>query len=76
MAGITLVNALDLAPTLHPIEAAGAVKKWADPVREERATGHTMGDYRMGNDPKAPVVDKFPPHAYPRLQSGLGAPCV
>jgi choline dehydrogenase-like flavoprotein len=44
---------------LELIEAAGAVKKWADPVREERAMGHTMGGCRMGNDPKTSVVDKF-----------------
>jgi choline dehydrogenase-like flavoprotein len=44
---------------LELIDAAGATKKWADPVREERAMGHTMGGCRMGNDPKTSVVDKF-----------------
>lgn len=44
---------------LELVEAAGAAKKWADPVREERAMGHTMGGCRMGNDPKTSVVDKF-----------------
>jgi choline dehydrogenase-like flavoprotein len=44
---------------LELIQAAGALKSWADPVREERAAGHTMGGCRMGNDPKTSVVDKF-----------------
>lgn len=44
---------------LEIVDAAGAVKKWGDPVREERAMGHTMGTCRMGNDPKISVVDKF-----------------
>jgi choline dehydrogenase-like flavoprotein len=44
---------------LELVDAAGALKKWADPVREERAMGHTMGTCRMGNDPKTSVVDKF-----------------
>jgi len=41
------------------MEAAGPSKKWASPVREERAMGHTMGACRMGNDPKTSVVDRF-----------------
>jgi choline dehydrogenase-like flavoprotein len=44
---------------LELVDAAGAVKKWADPVREEKAMGHTMGTCRMGNDPKTSVVDRF-----------------
>jgi choline dehydrogenase-like flavoprotein len=41
------------------MEAAGPIKKWASPVREERAMGHTMGGCRMGNDAKTSVVDRF-----------------
>ena len=41
------------------MEAAGPIKKWADPVREERAMGHTMGGCRMGTDPKKSVVNQF-----------------
>ena len=44
---------------LELVDAAGAIKKWADPVREEKAMGHTMGTCRMGNDPKTSVVDRF-----------------
>ena len=44
---------------LELVQAAGATKAWAPPVREERAIGHMMGTCRMGNDPKTSVVDKF-----------------
>jgi choline dehydrogenase-like flavoprotein len=52
-------KAFFLERTLELIDAAGAIKKWGTPVREERAMGHTMGGCRMGNDPKTSVVDKF-----------------
>ena len=44
---------------LELVQAAGALKSWAPPVREERASGHMMGTCRMGNDPKTSVVDNF-----------------
>ena len=44
---------------LEIVEAAGALKKWASPPREERAAGHMMGSCRMGNDPKTSVVDRY-----------------
>jgi choline dehydrogenase-like flavoprotein len=44
---------------LEIVEAAGALKKWASPVQQERAMGHMMGSCRMGNDPKTSVVDRW-----------------
>jgi choline dehydrogenase-like flavoprotein len=41
------------------LEAAGAKKVWAPPVRESASGAHNRGTCRMGNDPKTSVVDKF-----------------
>ena len=41
------------------LEAAGAKKVWASPVRDGRGGAHNRGTCRMGNDPKTSVVDKF-----------------
>jgi len=41
------------------LEAAGATKVWAPPVREANSGAHNRGTCRMGNDPKTSVVDKF-----------------
>ena len=66
LAGIVAGLGCALKPTyalalllMELMEAAGPIKKWADPVREERAMGHTMGGCRMGKDPKTSVVDQF-----------------
>ncbi len=48
-----------LERSLEILEAAGAKKKWGNPVRETTTGGHLMGTCRMGNDPKTSVVDKF-----------------
>jgi choline dehydrogenase-like flavoprotein len=41
------------------LQAAGALKTWANPIRPARRGGHLMGTARMGNDPKSSVVNKF-----------------
>jgi len=41
------------------LEAAGAKKVWASPVRDGRGGAHNRGTCRMGNDAKTSVVDKF-----------------
>ncbi len=41
------------------LEAAGAQKIWRDAIEENTAGVHLLGTARMGNDPKASVVDKF-----------------
>jgi choline dehydrogenase-like flavoprotein len=41
------------------LEAAGARKKWAYPVREQSFGFHLLGTCRMGNDPKKSVVNKY-----------------
>ena len=48
-----------LERSLEILEAAGAKKKWGNPVRETTTGGHLMGTCRMGNDAKTSVVDKF-----------------
>jgi choline dehydrogenase-like flavoprotein len=40
-------------------EAAGAKQHWAYPVEVSGGTAHLLGTCRMGNDPKASVVDRF-----------------
>ncbi len=44
---------------LELLDAAGAQKKWAIEPQESTASVHLMGTCRMGNDPKASVVDKY-----------------
>jgi choline dehydrogenase-like flavoprotein len=44
---------------LELLDAAGAQKKWAIEPQEITASVHLMGTCRMGNDPKASVVDKY-----------------
>jgi choline dehydrogenase-like flavoprotein len=41
------------------LQAAGAKKVWASPVRDGRGGAHNRGTCRMGNDPKTSVVDKY-----------------
>ena len=41
------------------LQAAGATKVWASPVRDGRGGAHNRGTCRMGNDPKTSVVDKY-----------------
>ena len=46
-------RALDIA------QAAGALKVWPQPVAPQTNSVHMLGTCRMGNDPKASVVDRF-----------------
>lgn len=41
------------------LEAAGAQRKWADPVENISFSVHLMGTCRMGNDSKRSVVNRF-----------------
>ncbi len=41
------------------LDATGARKVWVDPVRESTSTAHLLGTCRMGNDPRASVVNTF-----------------
>jgi choline dehydrogenase-like flavoprotein len=41
------------------LDAAGATKSWQMPVESQTFGVHLLGTCRMGNDPKASVVDKF-----------------
>jgi choline dehydrogenase-like flavoprotein len=38
-------------------EAAGAQKKWSNPVQEQQFGVHLLGTCRMGNDPKTSVIN-------------------
>lgn len=44
---------------LEILEAAGATKTWAGPVRDSRGSAHNRGTCRMGNDPRTSVVDRY-----------------
>jgi choline dehydrogenase-like flavoprotein len=44
--------------SLELLEAAGARRIWSDPVEEQTDTMHLLGTCRMGNDPRASVVDR------------------
>ena len=39
------------------LDAAGAVKKWSFPVREQQFAVHLLGTCRMGNDPNTSVIN-------------------
>lgn len=41
------------------LNAAGAVRAWQFPVESQEFGVHLLGTCRMGNDPKASVVDKY-----------------
>ena len=41
------------------LDAAGARKQWSRPPREQSFGFHLLGTCRMGNDPRASVVDKY-----------------
>jgi choline dehydrogenase-like flavoprotein len=41
------------------LDAAGAKRVWKDPVASQSVGFHLLGTCRMGNDPRASVVDKF-----------------
>ena len=45
--------------SIEILEAAGANKVWAPPVRDSRGSAHNRGTCRMGNDQATSVVDKF-----------------
>lgn len=45
--------------SIEILEAAGAKKVWAPPVRDSRGSAHNRGTCRMGNDPATSVVDRF-----------------
>ncbi|MBK8249910.1 MAG: GMC family oxidoreductase [Gemmatimonadetes bacterium] len=47
----------DRSKELH--DAAGAKRTWGNPPGVQSGTAHLLGTARMGNDPKASVVDKF-----------------
>ena len=39
------------------LDAAGALKKWAQPIQETQFAVHLLGTCRMGNDPKTSVIN-------------------
>ncbi|HWX80927.1 MAG TPA: GMC family oxidoreductase [Steroidobacteraceae bacterium] len=45
--------------SIEILTAAGANTVWADPVTDSSGGAHSRGTCRMGNDPKASVVNKF-----------------
>ena len=45
--------------SIEILEAAGATKVWAGPVRDSRGSAHNRGTCRMGDDPRISVVNKF-----------------
>jgi len=44
---------------LEILEAAGAKRAWARPMRDITGSVHLMGTCRMGSDPKQSVVDRY-----------------
>jgi choline dehydrogenase-like flavoprotein len=40
------------------LEAAGARKVWTYPVEEQQGAVHLLGTCRMGNDPRASVINR------------------
>jgi choline dehydrogenase-like flavoprotein len=62
---------------LEILGSAGATQKWAYPVSSPTVGVHLLGTCRMGNDPKASVVDKFhQAHDVPNLFIVSGASMV
>lgn len=53
MAGFLQQKALEI------FDAAGATRFWGEPVRDQRLGAHLLGTCRMGNDPRASVVDRY-----------------
>lgn len=45
--------------SIEILEAVGATKIWAPPVRDSRGSAHNRGTCRMGNDPSTSVVDGY-----------------
>jgi len=41
------------------LEAAGARRTWRQPVQETTLAAHLLGTCRMGDDPRASVVDRY-----------------
>jgi len=39
------------------LDAAGALKKWSQPIGEQQFAVHLLGTCRMGNDPKTSVIN-------------------
>ncbi len=47
------------ARAMEIARAAGALKAWPEPVQPQTNAVHLLGTCRMGDDPRASVVDKF-----------------
>ena len=47
------------ARAMEIAQAAGARKQWATPIQPQTQSVHLLGTCRMGNDPRASVVDRF-----------------
>jgi choline dehydrogenase-like flavoprotein len=45
------------ARSLELLDAAGAKQKWTQPITEQEFAVHLLGTCRMGNDPKASVIN-------------------
>jgi choline dehydrogenase-like flavoprotein len=45
--------------SIEVLEAAGATRVWAGPVRDSTGGAHNRGTCRMGDDPRTSVVDKY-----------------
>ena len=47
------------ARALEIAQAAGARKTWLEPIKPQTQSVHLLGTCRMGNDPRASVVDRY-----------------
>ena len=47
------------ARALEIAQAAGARKAWLEPIKPQTQSVHLLGTCRMGNDPRASVVDRY-----------------
>jgi choline dehydrogenase-like flavoprotein len=45
--------------SIEVLEAAGATRVWAGPVRDSTGGAHNRGTCRMGDDPRTSVVDRY-----------------